>query len=89
MDVCIDSEEEEHLNRLEERWKYGADDVPPIGLEGTEEHDRELVDDYDTRYIRYQKYISVSSLTRHFSFPISDSEGQISAILVSLPLVSA
>ena len=64
MDVYIDSEE--HLRRLEERWKYDADDVPPIGLEGTEEHDRELVDDYDTRYVLYWKYIS--SLTWHFSF---------------------
>jgi len=41
-------EEAESLKRLEERWKFDIDDMPPVGPDGAEEHDRQLVDDYDT-----------------------------------------
>ena len=42
-----DSEEDvESRRRLKERWAYDADDVPPVGPEGQEEHDRKLMDDF-------------------------------------------
>jgi len=43
-----DVEEAESQRRLEERWKFDIDDMPPVGPDGAEEHDRQLVDDYDT-----------------------------------------
>jgi len=45
-----DPEDEERYRRLEERWRFDWDDIPPIGPEGVEENDRVLVDDYDTTY---------------------------------------
>ena len=36
--------------RLEERWKFDVDDMPPVGPDGAEERDRKLIDDYDTGY---------------------------------------
>lgn len=43
-----DVEEAESQKRLEERWKFDVDDMPPVGPDGAEEHDRQLIDDYDT-----------------------------------------
>jgi enhancer of polycomb-like protein len=40
MDVDEDPEEDERLQRLEERWKYDADDALPVGPDGSEEQDR-------------------------------------------------
>lgn len=48
VDMGEDPEDEERRRRLEERWRFDLDDTPPIGPEGPEEHDRVLVDDYDT-----------------------------------------
>lgn len=53
MDVDDEPEESELRKRLEERWKFDANDVPPIGPDGSEEQDRTLVDDYDTMYGRF------------------------------------
>ena len=39
-----DTEEVERQERSAERWKFDIDDAPPIGPDGAEEHDRELVD---------------------------------------------
>lgn len=50
MDVDRDPEEAEKLRRLEERWKYDVDDVPPVGPEGPDEQNRILVDDYHPKY---------------------------------------
>ena len=44
-----DVETAESQKRLEERWKFDIDDMPPVGPDGAEEHDRQLIDDYDTR----------------------------------------
>ena len=42
-----DSDEDVDLRRkLNERWAYDVDDMPPTGPEGQEEHDRKLVDDF-------------------------------------------
>jgi enhancer of polycomb-like protein len=46
-----DAEVVERQKKLEERWKFDVDDAPPIGPDGAEEHDRELVDDYDAAYV--------------------------------------
>ena len=43
-----DVEEAESQKRLEERWKFDVDDMLPVGPDGAEEHDRQLIDDYDT-----------------------------------------
>jgi enhancer of polycomb-like protein len=40
--------EAERQKRLDERWKFDTDDAPPFGPDGTEEHDRQLIDDYDS-----------------------------------------
>jgi enhancer of polycomb-like protein len=41
-------EEVEGQGRLEEQWKFDIDDTPPIRPDGAEEHDLQLIDDYDT-----------------------------------------
>ena len=46
-----DVEEREREKRTGERWKFDTDDTPPIGPDGAEEHDRQLVDDYDASYV--------------------------------------
>ncbi len=48
-----DPEDEEQYRRLEERWRFDWDDIPPIGPDGVEENDRVLVDDYDTMYVLF------------------------------------
>lgn len=45
-----DAEVLEKHRRIEERWKYDDDDVPPVGPEGPEEQDRKLADDFDAKY---------------------------------------
>jgi len=50
MDVSEDTGDVEQRQRLEERWKFDMDDAPLFGPESTDEHDRVLVDDYDTKY---------------------------------------
>jgi len=50
MDVSEDTGDVEQRQRLEERWKFDMDDAPLFGPESTEERDRVLVDDYDTKY---------------------------------------
>ena len=49
MDVSEDAEDVERLRRLEEQWKFDVDDAL-LGPESIEEHDRVLIDDYDTKY---------------------------------------
>jgi enhancer of polycomb-like protein len=47
------AEEAESQKRLEELWRFDIDDMPPVGSDGAEEHDRQLIDDYDTGYVLY------------------------------------
>ncbi|KAF5310721.1 hypothetical protein D9619_007669 [Psilocybe cf. subviscida] len=56
MDVDEDKEDPEEADRLrclQERWRYDSDDAPPVGLEGPDEQDRVLVDDYNPKYLRH------------------------------------
>lgn len=46
-----DVDEVEREKRFKERWKFDTDDAPLIGPDGTEEHDRQLIDDYDPSYV--------------------------------------
>jgi len=39
-------EARECYRRLQEQWRFDADDEPPVGPEGPEEHGRKLFDDY-------------------------------------------
>ncbi|KAF8806044.1 hypothetical protein BYT27DRAFT_7339296 [Phlegmacium glaucopus] len=49
----VDEDPEGERRRLQERWKFDADDAPPVGPDGSEEEDRTLVDDYDNMYLRH------------------------------------
>lgn len=49
MDVDEDDSDVELRRRLSERWKYDADDMPAVGPQGSDEQDRVLVDDYDSK----------------------------------------
>ncbi|KAF8161887.1 hypothetical protein BJ912DRAFT_1099566 [Pholiota molesta] len=60
MDVD-DPAEAERLKRLEEQWKYDADDVPPVGPEGADEQSRMLVGHYDPNYLRHTGYSNGAS----------------------------
>ncbi|KAH7923575.1 hypothetical protein BV22DRAFT_1015104 [Leucogyrophana mollusca] len=53
LEELVTDEDEEHRSRLRERWKFDQDDDPVIAPEGSEEQDRLLVDDYDTKYLRH------------------------------------
>ena len=37
--------------RIDDRWKFDADDVPAVGPEGYDEQDRVLIDDFDPKYV--------------------------------------
>jgi hypothetical protein len=45
-----------------EQWRFDVDDMPPMGPDGAEEHDRHLIDDYDTGYVSFLQYISRKKL---------------------------
>ncbi|THH30198.1 hypothetical protein EUX98_g3973 [Antrodiella citrinella] len=45
-----DEDAHERFRLWQERWKYDDDDSPAVGAKGTDEHDRQLVDDFDLRY---------------------------------------
>lgn len=49
--VDNDPEDLERTRQLEEKWRFDLDDVPPIGPQGPDEHDRVLVDDYESKYV--------------------------------------
>jgi hypothetical protein len=51
-------EDDERDRRLAERWRYDADDYPPFGPEGSDEQDRVLIDDYDTRFVLSQSRVT-------------------------------
>ncbi|KAG7087533.1 hypothetical protein E1B28_013492 [Marasmius oreades] len=50
MDVDCE-EDEEHDRRLKERWRFDSDDGPPYGPNGSDEQDRALVNDFETRSV--------------------------------------
>ena len=45
-----DSDPEDNSD-LERRWRFDADDEPVIGPDGPDEHDRVLIDDFDSQYV--------------------------------------
>ncbi|RDB21980.1 Enhancer of polycomb-like protein 1 [Hypsizygus marmoreus] len=51
-DVEMDGEEDEQMKKIEEQWRYDADDLPAVGPEGSEEQNRILVDDYQPTILR-------------------------------------
>lgn len=51
MDVDQQDEDSEADRRLNEKWRFDADDGPSYGPTGSEEQDRVLVDDYDVKYV--------------------------------------
>jgi enhancer of polycomb-like protein len=48
MDLDED-EDEENARRLSERWRYDMDDYPAVGIHGSDEQHRVLIDDYETK----------------------------------------
>lgn len=63
-----DPEEQERLKRLEEKWRFDSDDVPPSGPSGSDEQDRVLIDDYDPKYLRYS--MSLLSEADHMALTV-------------------
>ncbi|KAG7452940.1 uncharacterized protein BT62DRAFT_36151 [Guyanagaster necrorhizus] len=53
-DDVTDADED---RRMEERWRFDADDEPAMLAGGSDEHDRILVDDYDVKYLRHSMRI--------------------------------
>ncbi|KAF8070202.1 enhancer of polycomb-like-domain-containing protein [Lyophyllum atratum] len=45
--------EDDDNERTRERWRFDADDVPPVGPDGPEEQNRLLVDDYSPKILRH------------------------------------
>lgn len=80
-----DAEEAERRKTLEERWKFDVDDTPPIGPEGVEEHDRQLVDDYDASFLRHAMTLHTESDHIHLvtdpTLVIFSSEGRPQGIV--------
>lgn len=86
MVIDNDGAELEARRRLEEQWKFDADDMPSVGPEGSDEQDRVLVDDYELKYVghflhgtfahqysRYQKYrMSLFSDIDHHHHIVTD-----------------
>ncbi|KAF8162145.1 hypothetical protein BJ912DRAFT_1049701 [Pholiota molesta] len=83
MDVD-DPAEAERLKRLEEQWKYDADDVPPVGPEGADEQSRMLVGHYDPNYLRHTGYESCSDQYSQWCFadPQAEVNNEMSAAAV-------
>ncbi|KAF5385750.1 hypothetical protein D9615_002489 [Tricholomella constricta] len=52
-DVEMESEDDERIRRMEERWRFDMDDTPTIGPDGPEEQSRVLIDDYSPKILRY------------------------------------
>ncbi|GLB37128.1 putative enhancer of polycomb-like protein [Lyophyllum shimeji] len=52
-DVELKAEDAERKRRLEERWRFDADDIPPLGPDGPEEQNRVIVDDYSPKLLRH------------------------------------
>jgi enhancer of polycomb-like protein len=44
-----DFEEKERRARIAERWRFDEDDAPAVGPQGSDEHDRMLLDDFDLK----------------------------------------
>lgn len=53
-DNAMDVDED---RRMEERWRFDADDEPAVSAGGSDEQDRTLVDDYDIKYLRHSMRI--------------------------------
>ncbi|PBK77793.1 hypothetical protein ARMSODRAFT_9115 [Armillaria solidipes] len=53
-DNAMDVDED---RRMEERWRFDADDEPVVSAGGSDEQDRILVDDYDVKYLRHSMRI--------------------------------
>ncbi|KAK7031410.1 enhancer of polycomb-like protein [Favolaschia claudopus] len=48
-----DEMDSEDFNRMSERWRFDSDDSPAVGLDGLDEQDRVLTDEYDPKYLRH------------------------------------
>lgn len=48
-----EEEKSERRRRIEEQWKYDQDDMPAVGPQGQDEQDRVLVDEYQTKYVKF------------------------------------
>ncbi|KDQ53289.1 hypothetical protein JAAARDRAFT_137127 [Jaapia argillacea MUCL 33604] len=52
VDEDASPDDRERAWRLSDRWQFDDDDGPAVGLEGAEERDRVLVDEWDAKYLR-------------------------------------
>ncbi|KLO14831.1 hypothetical protein SCHPADRAFT_294586 [Schizopora paradoxa] len=58
-------EQDEDMRRLEERWRFDSDFSGFDG--GTDEEDRVLVDDFDTRYVRHSMHFLQENDNAHIA----------------------
>jgi enhancer of polycomb-like protein len=58
LDALLVGEVEETRRRLKEQWRFDEDDGPAVGPLGSEEQDRILVDDFQTKWVHICYYIN-------------------------------
>ncbi|KAJ7600938.1 polycomb enhancer protein [Mycena floridula] len=79
MDVDTSPEDSDRAQRLAERWRFDADDVPATGP-WTEDDNRVLVDDYETKNLVYTMSLLTENDQGHLatnqSLVIVNSEGR-------------
>ncbi|KAF5375868.1 hypothetical protein D9615_008245 [Tricholomella constricta] len=56
-DVAMNGLDEEVASKVQERWRYDADDMPSVGPDGPDEQNRVLVDDYSPRLLSHSMTI--------------------------------
>ncbi|KAF8621954.1 hypothetical protein AX15_007385 [Amanita polypyramis BW_CC] len=78
-------EDGEAMKRLIELWRYDADDQPAYGPQGTDEQDRVLIDDHETKYMKYSLKLlgegEQHSLVTDPSIPVATSEGRYQTVI--------
>ncbi|KAF9221104.1 hypothetical protein BS17DRAFT_797325 [Gyrodon lividus] len=66
-EVLDDPENDEDTRRLRERWRFDRDDDPLVAPEGADEQDRVLVDDYESKYLRYMMTLLTETDHQHIN----------------------
>ncbi|KAG6842112.1 hypothetical protein C0991_002766 [Blastosporella zonata] len=69
-------EDDERLQRMQERWRYDADDLPAVGPGGSDEMNRTLVDDFS------------SSILQRSMMSLSDSDQQRLTTDTAIPVIN-
>ncbi|PFH50331.1 hypothetical protein AMATHDRAFT_145389 [Amanita thiersii Skay4041] len=75
----------EALQQLEERWRYDSEDGAAYGPQGADEQDRILIDDHDSKYMRYSMtFLGESdqqSVVTDPAIPVLTAEGRYQTVI--------